>query len=126
MNQIIIIGNLTGDPTTRAIPNTNKEVCTFRVAVNEKRGENETTTYFDCSAWDKLGAVCQKFLSKGSKVFVEGRANTKPYVGKDGKAYGNVIISVSNIEFLTRKEEKQEVQAKMEDMANIDPLDIPF
>lgn len=126
MNKIIIIGNLTGDPVTRAIPNTNNEVCTFRVAVNEKRGENEITTFFDCSAWDKKGSICQKFLAKGAKVLVEGKANTKPYIGKDGKAYGNVIISVSNVEFLTRKQETPEVQAKMDEMADIDPADIPF
>ena len=54
MNKLIIIGNLTKDHETRVIQS-GKSVCSFDVAVNDRRGGQDNTTYFRVSAWEKIG-----------------------------------------------------------------------
>lgn len=101
--------------------------CVFRVAVNNKKPDGtQDTVKFDCTAWDKLAVICAAYLKKGSKVYVDGKMRVQPYIGKDGKAYGNIQISVQNIEFLSRSEKKEEPKANIDEMLDIDPLDIPF
>ena len=128
MNQIIIIGNLVADPEARTTPS-NKNLCSFRVAVNEKHTEKDYTQYFDVTAWEKLGDLCKQYLAKGSKVMVLGKAFCIPYVGKDQKAHGNVGIMAQSVEFLTRPQKKEDnvVEAAAQAMANdLSYDDIPY
>ena len=130
MNQLIIIGNLVKDPEARSTPE-GKNNCAFRVAVNDKRADNTYTTYFDVTAWERLGESCYTYLKKGSKVLCIGRASSKPYIGKDGKAYGHVMLTASQVEFLTPVEKKDDIKAAatkaMEsDIKDMNPDDIPF
>jgi len=128
MNRIYIIGNLVDNPVARTTP-IGLNNSSFRVAVNEKKGEKNQATFFDCTAWDKLGEVCQKYLSKGSSVYVEGKAHCTPYIGKDGKAHGNVQISVQNIEFLSQKkqeEKKDSFKEFVDSIGDLNPDDIPY
>ena len=78
MNKIILIGNLTRDPELRTTPN-GYSVCDFTIAVNDRRGrsqqagaQQDTAQFFRVSAWRQLGENCQRYLTKGSKVFVTG------------------------------------------------------
>lgn len=123
MNRAEIIGNLVSEPTS-ATTDSGLNKCFFRVAVNEKKDDKENTEYFDCTAWGKLALICPSYLHKGSKVYIDGKMKVKPYIGKDGKPYGNIQISIQNIEFLSRSEKKAE--KSMDEMADIDPLEIPF
>lgn len=107
MNQLTIIGNLTKDPELRTTPS-GKTVCKFTVAVNDGFGENKKTTYIDVDAWEKYAEPCNKYLKKGSKIMAQGRASCKPYVGKDGSAKGNVILTAFMIEFLDKKKDTAE------------------
>ena len=122
MNKITIIGNLVAEPVARTTKD-NINNCSFRVAVNEF-GENKKTTYFDCTAWRNLADICQMYMYKGMKVYVEGKAHADPYIAKDGTAQGNVKISVQSVEFLSAKREAE--PKAMEDMKDIDPDEIPF
>lgn len=65
--QTIAIGNLGNDPEARCTP-TGKWVTHFNLAVNERYGERETTTWFRVEAWGKLGELCQQYLAKGRLV----------------------------------------------------------
>lgn len=89
LNKVILIGNLTRDPELRYTPN-GTAVCSFTVATNrewtvdsgEKREEAEFTR---CVAWNKLAELCSQLLSKGRKVYVEGRLQTRSWTSADGQ-----------------------------------------
>jgi single-strand DNA-binding protein len=88
VNKVILLGNLTRDPELRYTEN-KKAVCTFGMATNrdwttdtgEKREETE---FHRIVAWEKLAEVCDQYLKKGRKVYVEGRLQTRTYTGQDG------------------------------------------
>lgn len=107
MNKTIIIGNLTRDPELKTVnaKGTQTSVCRMAVAVNERYGQNETTTYFEVSAWRGLGETCAKFLKKGQKVMVEGRISVSVYTGNDQQPHANLQLQADNIEFLSPKSE---------------------
>lgn len=123
MNELFILGNLVADPQTRSTPN-GKSLCQFRVAVNE----GDKATFFDVTAWERLGETCATYLKKGSKVLASGRASCKPYIGKDGTAHGNVMLTATHVEFLSPKGDTQRAaeQAMANDIAGIDLDDIGF
>jgi single-strand DNA-binding protein len=104
MQQLTIIGNLTGDPVTRTTQS-GSEVCTFTVAVNrrEKQGQQPEADFFRVSAWNQLGKTCQAYLSIGRKVCVVGIVSAHAYTGKDGKPGASLEVLANEVEFLTPK-----------------------
>ncbi len=90
VNKVILLGNLTRDPELKQ-PKGKHTVCVFGLATNRswpiKPGETQfETTYHRIVAFDKLAELCQQYLKKGRKVYVEGRLQTHTYTGKDGVA----------------------------------------
>lgn len=88
LNRAQIIGNLTRDPEVRSIPS-GQTVVSFAVATNrrwkDKEGNTkEDTQYHDISIWGKLGELASQMLSKGKKVYIEGRLSTSSWEGNDG------------------------------------------
>lgn len=107
MNKMIIIGNLTKAPEMRATPS-GRMVCNFDVAVNDRK--NESTTYFRVSAWDKIGESCQRFLSKGRKVFVSGPLSARTYQVASGDTRVSLEINAVDVEFLSPKDGENSYQ----------------
>jgi len=104
LNKVQIIGNLGRDPEMR-YATTGTAICNFSVAVTEKWGENETTEWFNCVAFKKLAETLEKYLSKGSKVYIEGKLKTNTWDKEDGtKGYKTEVI-VREFEFLSPKKE---------------------
>ena len=101
MNKVILVGNLTKDPDVRKSQN-GKSVVKTGIAVNQGYGENQTTDFFNLVAWEKTAELCGKYLSKGSKVLVEGRLRNNNYE-KDGVKHYGVDVIVNSIEFLDSK-----------------------
>src|SRR3990167_4796591 len=88
VNKVTLIGNLTRDPELKYTPQ-GTAVCSFGVATNRSwttaTGEvKEDVQYHRLVAWQKLAELCNKLLSKGGKVYLEGRITYRSYVGKDG------------------------------------------
>jgi single stranded DNA-binding protein len=85
LNRVQLIGRLGKDPEARVTP-TGKQVVSFSLAVSnhwKSGGETkESTDWFNIEVWEKLGEVCQKYLHKGSLVFLEGRLKTDKYEDK--------------------------------------------
>ena len=102
MNKIILIGNLTRDPESRTTPS-GHTVCNFDIAVNDRRGGQDTTTYFRISAWDKTGESCQRYLSKGRKVFVAGPLSARTYQANDGTTRVSLEVNANDVEFLSSR-----------------------
>lgn len=89
LNRAIILGNLTRDPELKYTP-AGAPVCTFGVATNRSwttaEGQTkEDTQYHRVVAWNKLAELCSKLLSKGRKVYLEGRLAYRSFTGKDGQ-----------------------------------------
>lgn len=105
MNKVIIIGNLTQDPSTRTVGTQSGDttVCSFTVAVNRRGGQE--ADFFTVSAWRALGENCQKYLAKGRKVAVEGTVSARAYKDRDGNARAQLEVQAQNVEFLTPRSE---------------------
>ncbi len=110
MNKLIIIGNLTRDPETRTVPS-GSTVCSFTIAVNRRRStqaQNQPEAdFFRVSAWNKLGDVCQRYLSKGRKVCVIGSVSVSSYEAKDGSTRFSLDVFAEDVEFLSPRSEGQ-------------------
>ena len=133
MNKIVLIGNLTNDPESRATPS-GVSVTQFTIAVNRRfpgSDGNKVTDFFRIQAWRQLADVCKKYLSKGKKVAVIGELQARLYEAKDGKTRMSLDVSADEVEFLSPKDEaKTEKPAdKPADPNTFDDItsdDIPF
>ena len=104
LNKILVIGNLGTDPEMRYTPNGNP-VTSFRLATNRKYttadGErHEETEWFTISAWNQLAEQCNQFLSKGRRVYVEGRLKSGTWTGNDGQVRFRNEINANQVVFL--------------------------
>ena len=109
--KLIIIGNLGSDPEQRFTPD-GKPVTSFSVATSRKYGDKDETTWFRVTVWDKQAESCNRYLSKGSKVLVEGRLKAEPNVfeKKDGTWASSYEVTAESVRFLTPKGEDAPVE----------------
>ena len=106
LNKLLVIGNLGTDPEMRYTPNGNP-VTSFRIATNRRyttgEGEQrEETEWFTVSAWNQLAELCNQYLAKGRRVYVEGRLKSDTWVGNDGQSRFRNQIVASQVVFLDR------------------------
>ncbi len=97
INKAILIGNLGSDPEMR-YTQTGTAVANFNIATTEtwvKDGnKEERTEWHRIVAFARLGEICGEYLSKGSKVYIEGRIQTRQWDDKDGnKRYTTEIVA---------------------------------
>ena len=95
MQNAEIIGNIVADGETRTRKD-GGEYIAFRVAVNENRGEEKKTQFYDVFC-QSSGVI--KYLKKGQKVFVSGHLGLSSSI-KDGIAYVNASISAKEVEII--------------------------
>ncbi|MFH1366816.1 MAG: single-stranded DNA-binding protein [Patescibacteria group bacterium] len=102
LNKAMIIGNVTRDPEMRNTPS-GQSVCSFGVATNRiwknQAGERQNKPEFhNIVAWAKLAETCSTYLKKGSKIYIEGRLQTRSWDDPSGvKKYRTEIICQSMI-----------------------------
>jgi single-strand DNA-binding protein len=106
MNKISIIGNVGTEPEMRYTPN-GVPVTSFRVATNRRwtsaDGEkHEETEWFRVNAWNRLAEQSNQYVTKGMKVYVDGRLKSSPYISRDGEARAGNEISAFQVLFLDR------------------------
>ena len=87
LNKAELIGNLTRDPELRYTP-AGAAVCTFGLATNrqwttDSGDKKEDVEFHRIVAWNKLAELCSQLLTKGRKVYVEGRLQTRKWTGQD-------------------------------------------
>lgn len=109
LNKVQLIGNLTRDPELKQIPG-GQSVATFGVATNltwtDQSGNKQNKTEFhNLVAWRKLAEICGQYLRKGSKVYIEGRLQTRDWEAEDGSKRYRTEILVENMIMLDRKGE---------------------
>ena len=102
LNKAMLIGNLTRDPEVRTAPS-GTQVASFSIATNfvwkDQAGQRqEKAEFHNIVAWRKLAEICGQYLKKGSKIYVEGRMQTRDWTGPDGvKKYRTEIIAENMI-----------------------------
>ncbi len=99
VNKVIVIGNLGANPDIRALPS-GHNVANFSLATTERftdrnGAKQERTDWHRIVAFGRLVDTCERFLSKGRQVYVEGRLTTRQYEAKDGsgKRYRTEIVA---------------------------------
>ena len=104
LNKMMVIGNVGNDPEMRYTPS-GAAVTSFRVATNRRyktsAGEQrEETEWFRVNAWNRLAETCNQYVTKGMKVYVEGRLSSSPWIDRDGQARAGNEISAFEVTFL--------------------------
>lgn len=106
LNRATIIGNLTRDPEAKTTTQ-GANVTTFSVATNMRwttqGGEKkESTEYHNVVTWRRLAEICAQYLTKGSKVYVEGRLQTRSWDDAQGQKHWRTEIVADNVIMLDR------------------------
>ena len=125
LNKIMLIGNVGSDPEMRYTPN-GKAVTSFRMATNYRYagpdGERkEETEWFRVSVWGKQAESCNQFLSKGKRVYVEGRLHSRSWEGQDGQMRTSLEVSANRVIFLDRA-----ASVSLPEGGELEPEDLPF
>ncbi|KKU91838.1 MAG: Single-stranded DNA-binding protein [Microgenomates group bacterium GW2011_GWA1_48_10] len=103
----MLIGNVTRDPELRYTPQGNA-VCTVGLATNRswktESGEmREEAEFHRLVAWNKLAELCSQLLTKGRKIYVEGRLQTRTFTGSDNAQHTITEIVIDDMILLDSK-----------------------
>lgn len=125
LNKIMLIGNVGSDPEMRYTPN-GKAVTSFRMATNYRYsgpdGERkEETEWFRVNVWGKQAESCNQFLSKGKRVYVEGRLHSRSWEGQDGQMRTSLEVSANRVIFLDKA-----AAVSLPEEGELEPEDLPF
>lgn len=88
LNKVLLIGNLGADPELRYTPG-GTQVATFSIATSERwKGQDgkaqEATEWHRIVAWGKLAEICGQYLRKGSRIYLEGKLQTRKWQDREG------------------------------------------
>ncbi len=127
LNKVMLIGNLGTDPDTRYMPTNGKPVTNVSVATSEVWKDKESGEQKERTEWhrvvffNRLAEVVEKYLKKGSKIYVEGKLRTRKWTGQDGVDRYTTEIVASEMQMLDGK--SGEVGAPPADVANVPSAD---
>jgi len=107
VNKVILVGNLGKDPEVRHLEN-GAAVANFSIATSEsykdKNGNRqEQTEWHNIVLWRKLAEIAEKYVKKGSLVFIEGRLRTRSWDDKDGNKRYTTEVIASSMQMLDKK-----------------------
>jgi len=111
LNKVILVGRLGQRPEARFLPGTERKVVHFTLATNERffnKNTNEAvnrTEWHRIVVWGPLADFCEKFLTQGKQILLEGKIRTRPWQDKDGNKRSTTEIEAQNIVLLGRREE---------------------
>lgn len=120
LNKVILIGRLGQNPELRYLPQTERAIARFTLATNE-RFFNPSTNESDIRAewhrivaWGKLAEFCEKYLTQGKQIYLEGKLRTRSWQDKEGNKRFTTEIEARNIVFLGKREEIPEQESYSE------------
>lgn len=105
VNKVILVGHLGEDPKAAALPS-GKAVSNFSVATGEswtdrQTGEKrENTEWHRIVAFDRLGEICNQYLTKGAQVYLEGKLRTRKWQDREGNDRYTTEILASELRML--------------------------
>ena len=112
LNKVMLIGNVGQDPELRYTPDGNP-VANFSIAVNRRRrvGDEykDETEWFNIVCFSRTAENVNQYLTKGQKVYVEGRFQSSEYVGQDGNQRKSFEVIANEVTFLSTKNEADSI-----------------
>lgn len=113
LNKVLLIGNLTRDPELRYTPS-GAAVCTFGLATNRTYmasdgTKKEEAEFSKIVCWNKLAELCSQLLTKGRKVYVEGRLQTRSWETPDGQSKQTTEVVIDDMRILDSRRDFGEV-----------------
>lgn len=126
INKAVLMGRLTRDPELRHT-GSGTAVCNFTVAIDNGYGENRSTDFISCVAWNKTAEFIEKYFTKGKMIIVIGRIQTRTWEGQDGKKNYATEVVASEVSFGETKKSAGENGGDAEDFIETGlPDDWPF
>lgn len=110
INKVILVGNLGKDPEVRYLEG-GTAVANFPIATSEtykdrNSGEKKTNTeWHNIVLWRGLAEIAEKYLKKGSQIYIEGKLKTRQWQDKDGNNRYTTEVVGDNLQMLGRKDE---------------------
>ena len=110
LNKVMLIGNLGSDPEMRYLPQQERKVARFNIATKERlfnpntRESSDRTEWHRVVVWGKLAEFCEKYLTKGRQILIEGKLRTRDWQDKDGNKRRTTEVEAINIVLLGRRE----------------------
>jgi single-strand DNA-binding protein len=109
MNKVYLCGNLTFDPEYKQTT-TGRAVSKLRMAINrrwknrETGEQNEDTLFIDVETWNQTAEFCKNYLSKGRRIFVEGRLQEDSWEDKEtGQRRSKIKVVADRVQFADAK-----------------------
>lgn len=112
LNKVMLIGNLTRDPELRYTPK-GTAVCSFGLATNrswmpsDATERREETEFHRIVAWNKLAELCSQLLTKGRKVYIEGRLQTRSWESPEGEKRQSTEIVAEDMVILDSRRQTE-------------------
>ena len=134
LNKVMIIGNVGRDPEMRYTPS-GAAVTSFSVAVSRRwttpdNQQRDETEWFNVVAWDKLAETCNQLITKGRKVYIEGRLQTRSWEGQDGQKRYRTEVVAQTMLLLDPRQQGSGTGGARDDAGfptdEMEPDDIPF
>ena len=131
INIVALSGNLVRDPEMRATQG-GVSIMAFTIAVNDRRknqnGEwEDSPNYIDCKIIGKRAESIERYLSKGTKVVVQGKLSQSSWNAKDGSKRSKTEVEIAEIEFTNSGRKSQKTEEKTaENSQPYSASDIPF
>lgn len=110
INKVILVGNLGKDPEVRYLEG-GTAVANFPIATSESykdktSGERKTNTeWHNIVVWRGLAEIAEKYLKKGSQIYLEGKLRTRQWQDKDGNNRYSTEVVAENLQMLGRKDD---------------------
>jgi single-strand DNA-binding protein len=110
LNKVMLTGHLGADPEMRYTAQ-GSAVTTFRVASGRTwksadGQQHDDTEWFRVVAWERLGEICNQYLTKGTRVYVEGRLQTRKWQDKDGQDRYTTEVIANDMIILSSKQDR--------------------
>lgn len=125
LNEVKLIGRVGKDPEAKRLDN-GKCVVKFSIATTEKytdkSGEKkEVTEWHNCSAWDKIAEIIDKYVKKGKLIYVSGKIQYQEYENKEGAKVKSTNILVNDMKILEPKNTQSETASAKQPEFNDEP-----
>lgn len=117
----ILDGNLVADPEIRETK-TGKKVCQFSIAMNHEWGNkdgNSSVSFIQIEAWERLGENCNQYLSKGSRVTIQGNIRQDRWVDQEGKTRSRIKIVANSVRFDSTGKSQTDPSVNMEEKQQV-------
>lgn len=111
INKAILMGRLTRDPELRHT-GSGTPVCSFTIAIDNGYGDNRSTDFINCVAWNKTAEFVEKYFTKGRMIIVIGRIQTRTWEGQDGRKNYVTEVVASEVSFGESKKSADEYNGR--------------